>query len=366
MANAKNVVKKILIILLVLVLAIVVIVGAYVVYLFTDYKRIEDNFSLQVREGSDKVAQIGVDYTALTYNIGFGAYLPDFGFFMDGGTESWAKSKDSVIETIDCVNLLIGWLNPDFIMLQEVDEDATRSYHVNERKMIEDAFLSYDSVFAVNYDSSFLFYPLLQPHGASLAGMLTLSKFNVFTESAIRKSLPVEDSLMKFFDLDRCYSKMRVQVENGKELVLFTAHLSAYTSDGVVATEQIKILTDDMQTEYDKGNYVICGGDFNKDLLGNSESIFGKSGQGQTWAQPFPTEILKDKNLSLVSSLDEQNPVPSCRNADAPYNENQFVLTVDGFIVSDNVAVKSCRVASEDFLYSDHNPVQLTFALKTK
>ena len=28
---------------------------------------------------------IGTEYTALTYNIGFGAYTPDFSFFMDGG-----------------------------------------------------------------------------------------------------------------------------------------------------------------------------------------------------------------------------------------------------------------------------------------
>lgn len=363
MANTKNIIKKIFIILLVLIISIVVVVGAYVVYLFADYKRIEDDVSLEVREGSVGVAKVGEEYSALTYNIGFCAYLPDFGFFMDGGTESWAKSKESVLDTLDSVNQLIGGLNPDFIMIEEVDEDATRSYHVNQRKIIEEKFLSYDSTFTKNYDSSFLFYPFLQPHGASLSGMLTLSKYNIDKESAVRKSLPIEDSLMKFFDLDRCYSKVRVQVENGKELVIFTAHLSAYTSSGDVATRQIEILTADMQTEFEKGNYVICGGDFNKDLLGNSESIFGKSGAGQTWAQPFPVEYIEGKNLNLVSSLDENNPIPSCRNADGPYSEEQFVLTVDGFIVSDNITVNSCAVVSEGFLYSDHNPVMLKFVL---
>lgn len=38
------------------------------------------------------------EYSALTYNIGFGAYTPDFSFFMDGGKFSWAKSKDSVLK----------------------------------------------------------------------------------------------------------------------------------------------------------------------------------------------------------------------------------------------------------------------------
>ena len=43
---------------------------------------------------------IGTEYTALTYNIGFGAYTPDFSFFMDGGESSWAKSKESVLDTV--------------------------------------------------------------------------------------------------------------------------------------------------------------------------------------------------------------------------------------------------------------------------
>ncbi|MBQ7373288.1 MAG: endonuclease/exonuclease/phosphatase family protein [Clostridia bacterium] len=362
----KKSVKKILLSILALVAVLLLVVIGYLTYLLVDYKRVSDNVSLEVKEGSGKTVEQNQEYSILTYNIGFCAYLPDFGFFMDGGTESRAKSKESVLDTLNSINELIGGLNPDFIMLEEVDEKATRSYKVNQREYFENKFLSYDSVFAVNYDSSYLFYPFFEPHGASKAGMLTLSRYNIERSTAIRKSLPVENSLMKFFDLDRCYSKAYVPVgENGeKKLVLFTAHLSAYTSDGSIANEQIRLLTLDMQAEYDKGNYVICGSDFNKDLLGNSEEIFGKSGEGQTWAQPFPLEYLNGKDLTLVNSYDkEQSPYPSCRNADGPYTENQFVLTVDGFLASSNVSVVSCKVIGGDFAYSDHNPVLLKFSL---
>lgn len=318
---------------------------------------------LTVNGDATQKADVQTEYSILTYNIGFCAYLPDFGFFMDGGKESRTKSKQSVLNTLDGINELIGRFNPDFIMLEEVDEKATRSYKVNQKDYFEKALSSYDSVYAQNYDSSYLFYPFFKPHGKSKAGMLTFSKYNLKQGGAIRRSLPIEDSLMKFFDLDRCYSITRVELQCGKELVLFTAHLSAYTSDGKIADEQIKMLTADMQSEYEKGNYVICGGDFNKDLLGNSESIFKRSGEGQTWAQPFPLQFLKGKDLTLVSSLDKENPLPSCRNADGPYNEKQFVLTVDGFIVSSNVTVNSCVVADGGFVYSDHNPVLMKFAL---
>jgi endonuclease/exonuclease/phosphatase family metal-dependent hydrolase len=332
------------------------------VYLFVDYSRIEDDKILAIKGNSIKSVTTGEEYSILTYNIGFCAYLPDFGFFMDGGTESRAKSKQSVLDTLDGINQLIDGLNPDFMLLEEVDEKATRSYKVNQRAFFEKAFTEYNSVFTVNYDSSYLFYPFLQPHGKSLSGMLTFSRFKI--DSAIRRSLPIETSLMKFFDLDRCYTIVRIPVDNGKEMVLYTVHLSAYTSDGTIATKQIEMLTADMQSEYQKGNYVVCGGDFNKDLLGNSAEIFGRSGEGQTWAQPFPLKYLEGRNLSLVSSLDENNPLPSCRNVDAPYNEKQFLITVDGFIVSDNVLVNECVVQDGQFTYSDHNPVLMKFSLK--
>ncbi|MBE5742664.1 MAG: endonuclease/exonuclease/phosphatase family protein [Clostridiales bacterium] len=361
MANAKKIIKKIGFSLLAIVVAVLLVVVAYAVYLLVDYSRIDDNKTLAVKNKTAETVKVGTEYSILTYNIGFCAYLPDFGFFMDGGKESRAKSKESVLTTLDGINQLIGGLNPDFIMLEEVDEKATRSHKVNQREYFEKAYSQYNGVFATNYDSSYLFYPFNKPHGKSLAGMLTLSKYGI--TSSIRRSLPIENSLMKFFDLDRCYSVSRISVDGGKELVLYTVHLSAYTSDGSVATAQIDMLTKDMQKEYENGNYVVCGGDFNKDLLGNSEEIFKRKGEGQTWAQPFPLDYLKDKNLTLVSSLDEQNPIPTCRNADGPYNDKQFVLTVDGFIVSQNVAVKECGVKDGKFTYSDHNPVFMKFEL---
>ncbi len=49
--------------------------------------------------------------------------------------------------------------------------------------------------------------------------------------------------------------------------MLYDLHLSAYTSDGTIATEQLALLLADMQAEYEKGSWCVAGGDFNKDLL---------------------------------------------------------------------------------------------------
>ena len=355
--------KKLWKILLCALLLLLLAAGGYAAYVFIDYHRVPDKQALEVAGAGTAQAEPGTEYRILSYNIGFGAYTPDFGFFMDGGTQSRAASKASVETDLADILTFFREQAPDFLLVQEVDQKATRSWHVDERAILQDGLDGYASVFAVNYDSPYLLYPLRQPHGKSLAGILTFSRAGI--GQSLRRSLPIESGFMKFLDLDRCYTVSRIPVSDGKELVLYNLHLSAYTSDGTIATEQLQMLIADMQGEYAAGNYVVCGGDFNKDLIsGGSSAVYGISGEAYTWAQPFPTELLAGTGLTLTVPFDAAAPVPSCRNADGPYSPEQFVLNIDGFIVSDNVTVTGADVIDTGFAWSDHNPVEMTFSLR--
>ena len=349
-------------VLLCIVLALVLVVGAYVAYVFIDYHRIGDMELTPEGDAAREELAAGESYTVLSYNIGFGAYEDDYGFFMDGGTESWAWSEECLTANVDAIAAFLAKQKADFYLLQEVDIDSTRSYHVDERQPIYQALTGMSHVFAQNYDSPFLMYPLTQPHGASRSGLLTFSPAAI--SSARRVELPIENSVMKLVDLDRCYSVSRIPVNGSKELVLYDLHLSAYTSDGAIATEQLKLLLADMQAEYEAGNWCVAGGDFNKDLLGDSAQYFGEADQEYSWAQPIPDGIFDGYDITLVAPLDENAPVPSCRNADSAYHEGQYVLTVDGFMVTKNVAVESAEVINTGFQWSDHNPVKMTFTLR--
>lgn len=361
--------KKVLKALLAVLLAIVLIVGGYFAYLFLSFHRMGDNVTLEVEDNQLGKILFAEDesgeaqtYKIVSWNIGFGAYESDYGFFMDGGTESRAWSKERLDQNLKTVGQVLNDQDADFYIIQEVDRDSTRSYHVDEAIYMKDACAGMSNVWALNYDSPYLMYPFTSPHGKSVAGLMTFTDYEI--TSAIRRELPIESGLTKFLDLDRCYSVCRMNVDNGKELVLYNMHLSAYTSDGTIANEQLRLLVADMKAEYEKGNYVVCGGDFNKDILGDSSVYFGKSDVEYTWAQPLPEGIFDGTGLQLVEPLDEENPVPSCRNADGPYHQGQYVLTIDGFIVSDNVEVVSSDVIDMQFAYSDHNPVEMTFILR--
>ena len=365
--KGKTIVKTLGLVLL----ALLILVVLYVVYVFASYHRVGDQ-SLSVTHCSSKDAvpmegavETGTVYRVSSANAGFGAYSADYSFFMDGGKESRARSRQAVDENMRGIVAFVEDLSPDFALFQEVDTDGTRSWHIDETAYLSDAMkgCEYDEVFAQNYDSPYLFYPLIQPHGANRSGIVTLSRHPI--ASAARRELPVESGFMKLLDLDRCYSVSRIPTANGRELVLYNLHLSAYTSDGAIATEQLELLCADMLAEYEAGNYCVAGGDFNKDLLGNSPEIFGvAAGENDTWAQPIPEGTIP-AGLTLVAPFDETAPAASCRTASEAYSiETTFRLTVDGFLVSDNVEVVDSAVLDAGFLYSDHNPVWMDFTLK--
>ena len=117
-----------------------------------------------------------------------------------------------------------------------------------------------------------------------------------------------------------------------------------------------------MAGELAQGNYVICGGDCNHNLLVAEDET-----DAESWAYPFPRSYLPEKMdfcLDLLDDAQRAALAPTTRNADIPHDpEQSLCLTVDGFIISDNIELVDYSTVDTGFLWSDHNPVQLTFRL---
>lgn len=338
------------------------IVLGYVLYVVCSYSRIDDFQKLDVAGVAiyDKVS-LNKEYTIMTQNLGFGAYEQDYTFFMDGGKESRARSAENVVKNIYEGLTKIKSYDTDFILLQEVDIDGTRSHHVNQFDLISESFDSSSIVCAINYDSAYLMYPFFEPHGANVSSIVTVSNHTI--TSSLRRSLPISTSFSKFLDLDRCFSVSRVNVENGKELIIINAHTSAYGGSDEIRDNQIKMIATVMEEEYKKGNYVICGGDFNHDFTGDSSFKLNGDDSDFGWAQPFPIELFPSGFERCINYQDNKI-IPTCRNNDVPYKEGNFSVIVDGFIVSPNVECVLVENIYTAFTYSDHCPVRMIFTLK--
>ena len=353
-------VRKILKFLFRLLLALVLIVAvALAVFTFTEYRPADVETVTAERPAAEAVLETGKPLTAVIWNCGYGALGDNADFFMDGGTSVYTADRDRVARNLAFIRDSLKALNADLVMLQEVDVNSSRSYGTDERETLREAYPGYDEAFAYNFKALYVPYPL-PPIGHVESGLYTLSRPEART--AERISLPCPFSWpVRLVNLKRCLLVSRFPVSGtDRELVLVNLHLEAYDS-GAGKEAQTKQLVSFMQAEYDKGNYVIAGGDFNQ-LFSNIPSPYelyeGTWQPGMIEAEAFGGDF----TLLMDSSL------PTCRSLDRAYegadkDRFQFYL-IDGFIVSANVKPESVETLDLGFYASDHNPVRMVFTLE--
>lgn len=370
--KTKNSILKIFVFtLLVILLIIVAALVSYIVYLYSSYSRLDPIVAVKIDNKKIEQVELNKEYSLTTYNIGFGAYESSYSFFMDKGEmRSGEKTQGKYSRGLSIENTLTNTLtsvalirniSPSFAFFQEVDVKSDRSYFINQKEIIDSFFPDYSSTFALNFHSPYLFYPILAPHGRVQSGLLTLSKYSV--SSAIRYSYPISNDFSKFFDLDRCFLLSKVPIKGtDKELILINSHMSAYDKGGIIRKKQLERLNDILQEEKNKGNYVICGGDFNHVLGEDLVGIFQSNEIQPSWVS-----VLDDKDISpgfKIVKADNALTTSTCRGTDIPYQKGvSYEAILDGFIVSDNIECNAFNIDT-DFISSDHNPVLLSFILK--
>lgn len=353
------------VILALIALILTVLIG-YVCYVGLSYERIPDNTTLEIENNQSGTVKLNTDYKIATYNVGFGAYNHAFSFFMDSGTmkdgtavtgkHSKAESEEVVMSNINGSADLIAGGDYDFVLLQEVDINSTRSFHINQYDIFSEKFSDMSRNLGICYDSAFLFYPLTDPHGKSKTGLATYSKYGM--DSALRRQYPLATDITKYFDLDRCFVVTRYTLENGKDFVLVNSHMSAYDEGGTVRQQQLQVLNAFLTEEREKGNYVIVGGDFNHDIA-NSDGLFASEQNTPAWVFS-----LSNDDLAEGYRFETATNAPTCRSTDIPYEKGvNYTVVLDGFIVSDNIVVSEVVNVDNDFMYSDHNPATMTFKL---
>lgn len=113
--------------------------------------------------------------------------------------------------------------------------------------------------------------------------------------------------------------------------------MSAYGNSDAIREGQICMLADDMQKEYEAGNYVLCGGDFNHDLKASEDD----SENRESWAYPSrePAFLIHFSFCIDQLTYEERDSLwDSARNADMEYVPGEtYTVTLDGFIISDNI-----------------------------
>lgn len=309
--------------------------------------------------GDTRPVTPGEELTVLSWNVGYGGLGKEADFFMDGGKQSKPADQNTVHRYLDGVSRVLAANAPDLVLLQEVDIDSSRTYGIDERRLLGASMRS--DCFALNYSCPFVPVPW-PPIGKVNSGLYTMSN-DLTIDAAERLSLPCPFSWpVRIANLKRCLLVSHLPVEGSdRELVLVNLHLEAY-DDGEGKVAQTRQLREFIRGEYAKGNYVIAGGDFNQVFPGSLELYPNR--HPENWEPGVLDADLLPEGWTLAYDL----TAPTCRLLNQPYDPLDTAGTqyyvIDGLILSPNVELKSVETLGEGFEYSDHNPVKLVVTLK--
>ena len=344
----------------IIVLSIAIAFAGLIAFIsLTEYKpdKVE---RIRIYGNASKGVKKGDSIKVMSWNIGYGALGDNADFFMDGGNHVLTSSKNRVKKNIKSISGEIRKQSPDITMIQEVDEDSRRSYHINQVEKLGKAMDGSEYYYARNYKAAFVPYPI-PPLGKMDSGIMTISRLKV--NSAKRVSLPVSFTWpVRTVNLKRCLLISRTKVKGtSKELVYINLHLEAYDK-GAGKKAQTRALNRILKQEAAKGNYVIAAGDFNQ-TFNNVDMNEYKVSKG-LW-KPDIIDI-SDYDLSLNFVMD--STTPTCRSLDKPLkgaNKSKFqYYVIDGMIYSSNIEMSYCKTVDLGFKNSDHNPVVAEIKLK--
>lgn len=347
---AKRIVKWVVIVVVVLVLAFLIFLGVMTGMEY-DPQPIE---TLEVTGAAEKGIAVGESLSVMSFNIGYASLGKEQDFFMDGGDMVRPDSIEAVEQNLDgIVNVLKE--NPvDVYFLQEADIDSKRSYNINEVERISNSVAT-TSAFVYNYNSAFVPYPV-PPIGKVESGLLTLSSFE--PSQAARVALPVPFKWpVRLFNLKRCLLFERIPLDDGHDLILVNLHLEAY-DDGEGKAAQTKELMDLLQKEYNDGNYIIAGGDFNQMFPGMEYPVVDT----ENWVPGALEESMLPEGWQFAAD----GSTPTCRLLNGPFSGDYSttqLYVIDGYILSPNVQLDSVKTLDLAFEYSDHHPVILDATL---
>jgi endonuclease/exonuclease/phosphatase family metal-dependent hydrolase len=246
----------------------------------------------------------------------------------------------------------------DFIFLQEIDRLAKRSWKIDEVDGLDKVLPDFSSAFATNYDCRYVPMPIQQPMGKVLAGLATYSQFKPSgAEVQYYDAYFPWPNRLAF--LKRCFVELRFRLDNGKDLVIINTHNSAFDSTGALRKRELFILDSVMQLEYQNGNYIVAGGDWNSNPRGFSTSSVTSGDMVALIEPPVESNFLPGWQFIFDPA------VPSNRFADIPYKKGVTRTTIiDFFVVSSNIELKSVATIPTGFAYSDHEPVVMKIGLK--
>ncbi|MHB0754520.1 endonuclease/exonuclease/phosphatase family protein [Polaribacter sp. M15] len=272
-------------------------------------------------------------FSIVTYNIGY----------LSGMTNNLPIEKSTSLFDINLqkVKLELQKLQPDIIAFQEIDYDASRSYHINQEKEI--ASLGYGfTARAINWDEQYIpfpYWPFSMHFGKVVSGQSVLSKYPLKEHQRVVLQRVADASFYRdVFYLERLAQVVKVNFQD-EEVVLINVHLEAF--DKATRAHQFKeVLT--IFNRYKNDFPTILLGDFNSKAR-DKEAVIQK--------------LLSMKGVGNAAF--NADNIANTFDSKSPFERIDYI-----FYTKNSIEYISGKVLNEFEQASDHLPVLMDFKLK--
>ena len=282
----------------------------------------------------------------VTWNLGYGGLGMESDFRSDGGKSLRPESKSEVIENNVAITNVLGSVDTDIYLFQEIAKASWMNYRVDLHKNVVESLSGYSGFYAADIKMKIPFLFNIDT-GMGVFGRAGLIKRT--------QSIPLESEGLLGKKYQLLVSEIPISDSTNSWMVL-NLHLAAFDKDAAVRHRQIDAVFEEAKALYTAGHYVIIGGDWNLRLV---DSQFPDSTDSKYlfWIHDFPQEKLPEEWRICIDPK-----VPTVRTLHQPYVQgDNYVTIIDGFIVSPNARLEAIQTQDLGFSNTDHHPVQAMF-----
>jgi endonuclease/exonuclease/phosphatase family metal-dependent hydrolase len=222
------------------------------------FEAVEDAVLYEKTEKSPAPAPAGGKLKVANWNIKFGGARIDFFFDCYGDRETMSRSE--VLMNMAAVAAKIRELDPDILLVQEIDVGSKRSAHVDQlRYLLDNTELNYGA-YASQWRVEFI-----PAHGLGEmdSGNAILSRWPI--RDAIRIALHLSDEQPEYerqYYLKRNILRASLDVPGFAPLTTIAVHADAYSKDGT-KKQHIDRFKQELDDAAAAGEPVLAGGDLN-------------------------------------------------------------------------------------------------------
>lgn len=311
----------------------------------------------------------GDELVVMTWNVKFSGGRIDF--FFDCHGDRVLMTEDEVLNNLEGLAAKIRQVDPDVLLLQEVDVDSKRVAFVDTLQwLVDHTDLNY-GVYASQWRADYIPSDGL---GSVDSGNAILSRWPLVDGE--RVALPLiddQDALTRYFWLRRNLLRTRVELPRRGNLWVVNIHTAAFSTDGT-KKKQIDRFKSELDRLDAEGQIVVAGGDLNSlpPMTDKLEGFDDSVCEGEFEADSYAAEVGwldglyadYDEAIELDDYAADNTPYFShTTDGEGFWNRRLDYLFTNASFHDGLVHQDRSRGGMETMPLSDHAPVTATVKL---